>query len=148
MVVTGKNRSLWPADSDFISDPIKKYFVENNCYLQISNPTSYVFQLINYEGYFFSRSYNLRINLSFGDVLMSNARTCIDSLLSFNDLEMFYSLKVLGMFHHPSILKFLICFKERSLKLGIIFFFLKFRINIFISFNKKLSTFSRLNMTD
>lgn len=119
VVVTGKNRLLWPADSVFASDPIKKYFAENNCYLQISNPTSYVFQLINYERYFYSRSYNVRINLNFNDVLMSNARTCIDSLLLFNDLEMFDTLKVLPVFHHPSILKFLICFKERSLKHGI-----------------------------
>lgn len=70
---------------------------------------------------------------------MSNARTCIDSLRSFNDLEMFNAPEVLGMLHHPSILKFLICFKERSLKLG---------INIFIRFNTKLSNVSRLNMTD
>lgn len=119
IVVTGKTRSVWPADSVFISDPIKKYFVENNCYLQISNPASYVFQLINYEGYFYSRSYNVRINFSFSDILMSNARTCIDSLLSFNDLEMFDILKVLGMFHHLSVLKFLTLFRERSLKLPI-----------------------------
>lgn len=107
---------------------LKKYFVENNCYLQISNPMSYVFQLTNYEGYFNSRSYNIRINLSFSDVLMSNARTCIDSLLSFNGLEMFDILKVLEMFHQPSILKFLICFKERSLKLV---------INIFLEASKQ-----------
>lgn len=55
----------------------------------------------------------IRTNLSFSDILMSSARTCIDSLLSFNDLEMFDNLEVLGMLHHPSILKFLICFKER-----------------------------------
>lgn len=59
IVVTGRNRSLWPAGSVFISDLIKKYFAENNCNLQISNPVSNVFQLIIYEGYFYSRSYNI-----------------------------------------------------------------------------------------
>lgn len=135
-----KNRSLWPADSVFISDPIKKYFVENSCYLQINKTTAYVFQLINYEGYFCSRPYNVRINLHFSDVLMSNARTFIDSLLSLNDLEMFDTLEVLGRFHHPSILKFLIYFKERSLELWINIF-LEIWVKCFISINKKLSGF-------
>lgn len=58
-VVTGENRSLWPAGSVFISYLIKKYFAENNCYMPISNPVLYVFQLIIYEGYFYSRSYNI-----------------------------------------------------------------------------------------
>lgn len=140
IVVTGENRSLWPADSVCISEPIKKYFVENNCYMQINNPTAYVFQLINYEGYFYFRPYNVRINLHFTDVLMSNARTFIDSLLSLNDLEIFDTLKVLGKFHHPSILKFLICFKERSLELWINIF-LETWDKCFISINKKLSIF-------
>lgn len=103
VVVTGKTRSLWPADSVFVSDPIKKYFVENDYYLQINNPTLYVFQFINYEGYFCSRSYNIRINLSFSDIIKSNARTCIHSLLSFNVLEIFDVIKVLGMLHHTQI---------------------------------------------
>lgn len=73
----------------------------------------HVFQLINYEGYFYSRSCNVRINLSFSDVLTSNARTLIDSLLSFNDLEMFDTHKVLAV---STIVQFLMSFKVRNFK--------------------------------
>lgn len=73
----------------------------------------HVFQLINYEGYFYSRSCNVRINLSFSDVLTSNARTLIDSLLSFNDLEMFDTHKVLAV---STIVQFLMSLKVRNFK--------------------------------
>lgn len=48
-MVTGKNRSLWPADSVFVSDPIKKKYFEDKYYLQIHNPAVYAFQLIMKE---------------------------------------------------------------------------------------------------